>query len=62
VTTVVLFIILAFAYGMMCAAETVHRVMGTTGANVLNRVMGLVLAALAVEVTLEGVRGSFSLR
>ena len=61
-TTIVLFIILALAYEMMLAADTVQRVIGTTGANVLSRVMGLVLAALAVEVTLAGVRGAFSLR
>jgi multiple antibiotic resistance protein len=62
VTTLVLFSILALAYGMMLAADTVQRLMGTTGANVLSRVMGLVLAALAVEVTLAGIRGAFSLR
>jgi multiple antibiotic resistance protein len=61
-TTIVLFIILALAYWMMLAADTVQRMIGTTGANVLSRVMGLVLAALAVEVTLTGVRGAFSLR
>jgi len=60
VTTLVLFAILALAYGMMLAADTVQRIMGTTGANVLSRVMGLVLAALAVEVTLAGIRGAFS--
>jgi multiple antibiotic resistance protein len=62
VTTTVLLIILAFTYGMMLAAETVHRVIGTTGANVLNRVMGLILAALAVQSALDGVRTAFSLR
>ena len=61
VTTVVLFIILALAYGMMCGADAVYRVMGTTGANVVSRVMGLVLAALAVETTLAGIRGAFAL-
>jgi len=61
-TTMVLLIILALAYGMMLAADTVLRMIGTTGANVLSRVMGLVLLALAVEVTLSGVRGAFSLR
>ena len=60
-TTLVLFAILALAYGMMLAADTVQRIMGTTGSNVLSRVMGLVLAALAVEVTLAGIRGAFSL-
>jgi multiple antibiotic resistance protein len=60
VTTLILLIVLAFTYGMMRAADTVYRAIGTTGANVLNRVMGLVLAALAVQATLEGVRAAFS--
>jgi multiple antibiotic resistance protein len=62
VTATILLVILAFTYGMMLAAETVHRVIGTTGANVLNRVMGLILAALAVQSALDGVRAAFSLR
>ena len=61
VTTVVLLIVLAFTYGMLLAAERVHRMLGSTGANVLTRVMGLVLAALAVEGILAGIRGAFSL-
>lgn len=59
ITTLILFSVLAFTYGMMRAAETVHRAIGTTGANVLNRVMGLVLAALAVQTMVDGVRTAF---
>ena len=62
VTTLVLFAILALAYAMMCSADAIQRIMGTTGASVLSRVMGLVLAALAVEVTLAGIRGAFPAR
>jgi multiple antibiotic resistance protein len=61
VTTVILFLVLLFTYLMLRAAATVHRVLGTTGANVLTRVMGLVLASLAVEGILAGIRGAFSL-
>jgi multiple antibiotic resistance protein len=35
------------------------RVMGVTGANVLNRLFGVVLGALAVQYVLDGLRGSF---
>lgn len=60
VTAVVLLVDLAITYGMLLAADTIHRVLGTTGANVLSRVMGLILAALSVEVILAGIRGAFS--
>lgn len=61
VTAVVLLADLALTYGMLLSAEMIHRVLGTTGANVLSRVMGLILASLSVEVILAGIRGAFSL-
>ncbi|SRR5579871_78932 len=61
VTTGILFLVLVFTYGTLRAAESVHRVLGSTGANVLTRVMGLVLASLAVEGILTGIRGAFLL-
>jgi multiple antibiotic resistance protein len=62
VTTAILFLVLAVTYGTLRAADAVHRLLGSTGANVLTRVMGLVLASLAVEGILAGIRGAFSLR
>ena len=35
-------------------AEPIARVLGRTGINVLTRLMGLILAALAVEVMADG--------
>ncbi|HAJ13944.1 MAG TPA: hypothetical protein DCM06_15485, partial [Comamonadaceae bacterium] len=35
-------------------AEPIARVLGKTGINVMTRLMGLILAALAVEVMAEG--------
>lgn len=36
----------------------INRVMGVTGANVMNRLFGVVLGALAIQYMLDGLRGS----
>ena len=40
-------------------AEPIARVLGKTGINVMNRLMGLILAALAVEVMSDGLTKLF---
>jgi multiple antibiotic resistance protein len=40
-------------------AEPIARVLGKTGINVLTRLMGLILAALAVEVMADGLSKLF---
>lgn len=40
----------------LLAAERLMRVLGETGTNVIGRVLGVVVAALAAQITLDGVR------
>jgi len=59
-TGVVLLVILAITYVILLGAEAVQRRLGPTGTNVLSRVLGLVLAALAAEAMLGGLRAFFA--
>ncbi len=48
-TAAVLIAVLVITYACLIGAELVQRVLGTTGTNVVSRVMGLLLAALAMQ-------------
>jgi len=52
-------VVLVIALVTLYLASPIMRVMGVTGANVLNRLFGVVLGALAVQYVLDGIRGSF---
>lgn len=58
-TAAVMLAILLLLYIVLVAADRIQRVLGETGINVMSRVMGLVLAALAVETILAGFRQAF---
>ena len=58
-TAVLLLLVLAFTYACLVGAEFVQRVLGPTGANVVSRIMGLILAALAVQSILTGLHDVF---
>jgi multiple antibiotic resistance protein len=47
------------SYFLLRGASLVDRVLGRTGMNVLNRVMGMVLAAIGVQFILDGITAAF---
>ena len=56
-TTAILITVLAITYVCMIAATILQRLLGKTGANVVSRIMGLILAALAIQSMVGGLRG-----
>ena len=54
-TTGVLAIVLIITLGALLAAGPISRLLGMSGASVVNRVLGMILVALAVQTILTGV-------
>lgn len=52
-------VVLVAAYLMMRVSDRLMRVIGVTGANVANRLLGVVLGALAVQFVIDGVKAAF---
>jgi multiple antibiotic resistance protein len=49
----------AASYAMLIAAERIQRLLGVTGLNVMNRVIGLIIGAIAVQFMFDGLRDTF---
>jgi multiple antibiotic resistance protein len=60
---VILALVLVLALTLVCllGAGTVTRLLGKTGGHVIGRVLGVLLAALAAQIAITGVRESFGL-
>jgi len=55
----VLVVVLAITYVMLLLSGYISRWLGITGLNVFSRVLGIILAALAIQFITDGVRLSF---
>ncbi len=54
--------VLAITLGLLLAATAVMRFLGVTGANVVGRILGIILAALAAQLVLDGIAEGLPLR
>lgn len=61
VTTTVMLSVLLITYLLLLVAVPLQRVIGMTGASIISRVMGLILAAVAVDNVLSAIKVYFSL-
>ena len=57
----VLFVVLCLVFLSFLVSGTIERILGKTGINIVTRVLGMLLAALAIQFVLDGLRQSFGL-
>jgi len=60
-TTAVMLSVLLLTYVLMLMAGLINRIIGTGGASVVSRVMGLILASVATNNTLQGLTTYFDI-
>jgi multiple antibiotic resistance protein len=60
-TAAVIFSVLLLALLLMLGATWIHRFIGNSGASIVSRVMGLILASVATENILVGIKEYFLL-
>ncbi len=60
-TTLIMLSVLSIVLALMLAASWVHRMIGNSGASIVSRIMGLILASVAVASVLAGIKEYFAL-
>ncbi|NVK42957.1 MAG: MarC family protein [Oceanospirillaceae bacterium] len=61
VTSLVMLTILAITLGLMLLATPIQKLIGESGANIISRVMGLILSAVAINAVLNGIADYFAI-
>ena len=59
ITASIMILVVSSAYGLMLAAGPISRLIGISGASIVSRVMGLILASIAATHVLEGAKKFF---
>jgi len=52
-------LIAVFCYLALMAAGRLSKLLGDTGLNIISRIMGMLLAAVAIEILVSGIRTIF---
>jgi multiple antibiotic resistance protein len=60
-TTAIMLLVLVVVLVFLLAAARIHRLIGNHGASLVSRVMGLILASVAVSSVLAGIKDYFAL-
>ncbi|MGE0081608.1 MAG: MarC family protein, partial [Thiohalomonadaceae bacterium] len=56
----IILLVLGITWAMLLVAERLYQVLGETGTNMVSRVLGVVLAALAVQYVVDGIKATFT--
>jgi multiple antibiotic resistance protein len=60
ITAALMLVVIACVYGLMRSATLISNLIGSGGASIISRVMGLVLASIAASNVLEGIKLYYS--
>lgn len=59
-TAVIMLLVVLISFGTMLMAGTISRIIGSGGASIVSRIMGMILASIAAANVLEGLNEYFT--